>query len=94
MLDALIPPYTHTSASGGGILKALQNDTMPEIDLFIRESIQNSADAALGMEGDFSRIEFKIGSFNPKKLNAELEVVSKELDKQHPEATAKFMRLR
>lgn len=94
MLDSLIPPYTHTSASGGGILKALQNDTMPEIDLFIRESIQNSADAALKMKGGFSRIEFKIGSFSPKKLNAELEVVSHELDRQHPEAEARYIEVR
>ena len=43
---------------GSGSLKALQNDNLPEIDLLVREAIQNSSDASLREPGDSFGVSF------------------------------------
>ena len=49
MLDELIKTMDHGVSYGSGALKALQNDSLPDLDLLVREAIQNSSDAALGL---------------------------------------------
>ena len=45
MLDSHILGMDYGRSYGSGSLKALQNDNLPEIDLLVREAIQNSSDA-------------------------------------------------
>ena len=94
MLKALIPEYQLTSTNGSGVLKALQNDNLPEIDLLVREAVQNSADAAIGLEGDSSNVYFTIGDFNPGQFNAQLEGLTNVLNKRFPGGSAKFIEIR
>lgn len=94
MLKALIPEYKITSTNGSGVLKALQNENLPEIDLLVREAVQNSADAAIGLKGDSSNVYFTIGEFSPRRFNCELEGLTDVLNVRFPGEKAKFIEIR
>ena len=51
MLDRHILKTNYGVSYGSVTLKSLQNDNIPELDLLVRESIQNSSDAALNLPG-------------------------------------------
>ena len=94
MLDELIKTMDHGVSYGSGALKALQNDSLPEIDLLVREAIQNSSDASLKVDADRFDVNFTIGTFNPLKFNAELESLKTILDKHYPEESADYLEIR
>lgn len=50
---------------GSMILRSLQNDHVPDLDLLVRESVQNASDAGLGEDGNFVAVDFIIGDFDP-----------------------------
>ena len=52
MLDREILRTDYGVSYGSVTLKSLQNDNVPELDLLVREAIQNSSDAALMEEGN------------------------------------------
>ena len=52
MLDYKILELNHSVSYGSVTLKSLQNDYVPELDLLVREAIQNSSDASLEEAGD------------------------------------------
>lgn len=80
MLDSRILGMDYGLSYGSGSLKALQNDNLPEIDLLVREAIQNSSDASLREEGDSFCVNFNFRSFEPKRLNSLLKDVGPILD--------------
>lgn len=94
MLDELIKTMDHGVSYGSGALKALQNDSLPEIDLLVREAIQNSSDASLKVDADRFDVNFTIGTFNPLKFNAELGCLKAILDKHYPEESADYLEIR
>ena len=94
MLDELIKTMDHGVSYGSGALKALQNDSLPEIDLLVREAIQNSSDASLKVDADRFDVNFTIGTFNPLKFNAELGSLKAILDKHYPEESADYLEIR
>ena len=47
LLDKKILELTQSVSYGSVTLKSLQNDNIPELDLLVREAIQNSSDASL-----------------------------------------------
>ena len=65
------------SVSGSKLHKMIQNRHTPLVDLLVRESIQNSLDAAdPSSPSRFVTVEFNTGSFNRDALDSELEGVS------------------
>lgn len=94
MLDELIKTMDHGVSYGSGALKALQNESLPEIDLLVREAIQNSSDASLKVDGERFDINFTIGTFNPSKFNAELRSLRAVLDRKYPEESADYLEIR
>lgn len=56
MFQSLILPMKIGVSYGSGALKALQNDNIPELDLLVREAIQNSSDAAINQPEDSCNI--------------------------------------
>ena len=70
------------SESGSSLLRLIQNNETPLLDLLVRESIQNSLDAAKG-GGTQVRIDFKTGSFEPLLLNKHLEGITKPLNEKY-----------
>lgn len=69
------------SQTGSSLLRAIQNNSMPVLDLFVRESIQNSMDAA-GNAKNFVRIDYNIGTFNSVNLAGQLEGITDKLNKR------------
>lgn len=94
MLDSCILGMTINSSYGSGALKALQNDNIPEVDLLVRESIQNSSDASLDEPDNFFCVNFNYRKFDPKKLNALLKDVGSILDKKYPLEIYDYLEIR
>ncbi|MED9904189.1 MAG: hypothetical protein UFG06_08395 [Lachnospiraceae bacterium] len=94
MLDELIKTMDHGVSYGSGALKALQNDSLPEIDLLVREAIQNSSDASLKVNADRFDVNFTIGTFIPLKFNAELGSLKDILDEHYPKESADYLEIR
>lgn len=94
MLDELIKTMDHGVSYGSGALKALQNDNLPEIDLLVREAIQNSSDASLKIDADRFDVNFTIGTFCPLKFNSELGSLKAILNKHYFEESADYLEIR
>ncbi len=94
MLDSCILGTTINSSYGSGALKALQNDHIPEVDLLVREAIQNSSDASLYEPYNFFGVNFNYNQFVPARLNALLKDVTDILDDRYPDGTADYLEIR
>lgn len=71
------------SHDGGKILKSLQNNYLPLIDIVVREAIQNSLDASI--EGEYStNVDFKVDQFESEKLASIFEEVDNTLLERYP----------
>lgn len=66
--------------TGSKILKTMMDNTTPPIDLFVREVIQNSADAILPKK-EFGIINFNTGKFNRDALCETLSEISEPIKK-------------
>lgn len=68
--------------SGSSLLKLIQNNNMPILDLLVRESIQNSLDAKNNID-EYVTVEFLTGEFDKKALNHELEGITNALNNHY-----------
>ena len=93
-LDKKILELDYAVSYGSVTLKSLQNDNIPELDLLVREAIQNSSDAALEEPGDSFTVNFNTGHFLPAKFNSNLSGIEDILDQKFPEETAEFLEIR
>lgn len=64
--------------TGSKVLELIQDNYTPHIDLLVRESIQNSADAFLE-DKDFVKIQFTIGAFDKSKFANSFEHIENNL---------------
>ena len=94
MLDSHILRMSYGSSYGSGSLKALQNDNLPEIDLLVRESIQNSSDASLKEDGNSFDVDFNYNTFSPAKFNDLLSDIKDILNKRYPQNEADYLEIR
>lgn len=94
MLDSCILGTTINSSYGSGALKALQNDHIPEVDLLVRESIQNSSDASLNEPQNFFCVNFNYSKFKPARFNAILKDITGILNDRFPVEEADFLEIR
>ena len=62
-------------SSGSTVLRALQNNHTPLLDLFVREVLQNSLDAA-NKKAKYVNVDFIYGSFKRKIFAEEFEMLS------------------
>lgn len=65
--------------SGSSLLRLIQNNNMPILDLLVREAIQNSLDASSGVY-DHVKVEFITGKFETRKFNTHLEGAEEKLN--------------
>ena len=70
--------------TGSSLLKLIQNNNMPAIDLLVRESIQNSLDARR-QDVKYVDVEYLTGIFSSHALSNELEGITRGLNKRYPE---------
>lgn len=87
MMNIEIAPFAPMAETGSSLLRILQNQSMPLLDLFVRESIQNALDASLkGQKKVF--VDMFTDSFEPNELNSRLESIGPKFDKLY--ATSKI----
>lgn len=94
MLDREILRTDYGVSYGSVTLKSLQNDNVPELDLLVREAIQNSSDAALMEEGNSYAVNFQSGKFAPAKFNSLLYGIEDILNCRYPESEADYLEIR
>lgn len=93
-LDTKVLELTQSVSYGSVTLKSLQNDNIPELDLLVREAIQNSSDAALQEAEDSFTVKFNTGTFVPARFNTNLSGIESILDEMFPGETADFLEIR
>lgn len=79
--------------SGSSLLKLIQNNSMPILDLLVRESIQNSLDASNKI-GNYVKVNFITGGFSANELNLELEGISDSLNKRFSGEKYEYLAIR
>lgn len=94
MFQSLILPMKIGISYGSGALKALQNDNIPELDLLVREAVQNSSDAAIDQPGDSCNVNFTQGTFCPHAFNSLLPDIGAIMDRRFAESTAEYLEIR
>lgn len=67
--------------TGSSLLRLIQNNDMPALDLLVRESIQNSLDAKQE-DSQYVDVNFVTDSFDGPRLNRELEGITEALDRR------------
>lgn len=93
-LDNEILKINYGVSYGSTTLKSLQNDNIPELDLLVREAIQNSSDASLEETGVSYSVNFKTSTFVPHEFNDIMTGLEAVLDKKHPESNADYLEIR
>lgn len=94
MLDCEILKTDYGVSYGSVTLKSLQNDNVPELDLLVREAIQNSSDDSLQEEGNSYAVNFVSGTFVPAEFNLFMTDVKDKLNGMFPEAQGTFLEIR
>lgn len=85
--DPLIPVISYEGATyGSAFLKSLQTEKLPELDLLVRESVQNSSDAAIGLDGKNIHVDYTFETFDTARFTQELGKVGELLEKQYGSA--------
>ncbi|MCI8670065.1 MAG: hypothetical protein HFI34_11205 [Lachnospiraceae bacterium] len=79
--------------SGSSLLKLIQNNNMPILDLLVRESIQNSLDAKNESDA-FVSVDFLTGMFDKASLNAELDRITNSLNQRYDNDKYKYIAIR
>lgn len=67
--------------TGSSLLRLIQNNNMPILDLLVRESIQNSLDARKD-DSKYVEVDYLTGRFKSRNLSQELELITEPLEKR------------
>ena len=94
MLDRFILPIDYGVSYGSVTLKSLQNENVPELDLLVREAIQNSSDASLKQPGPAFAVNFTAKTFCPAQFNSYLTDIEDYLNARFPGDSAHFLEIR
>lgn len=94
MLDRFILPIDYGVSYGSVTLKSLQNENVPELDLLVREAIQNSSDASLTQPGPAFAVNFTAKTFCPAQFNSFLTDIEDYLNSRFPGESAHFLEIR
>ena len=94
MLDIHVLQTDYGVSYGSVTLKSLQNDNMPDLDLLVREAIQNSSDASISMNATSYTVNFNIGEFEPYRLNEKLVRLTDVLNKRYSKDNATYLEIR
>lgn len=88
-----IAEHERMSESGSSLLRLIQNQDMPLLDLLVRESIQNSLDAAL-LTSTTVEVDLSVGEFESRKLNSHLERIENGLNRRYGRSKCKYIAIR
>lgn len=88
-----IAEHGRMTESGSSLLRLIQNQDIPLLDLLVRESVQNSLDAASNTSSKVS-VDIKVGEFNAKDLNKHFEKIEDGLNRRYIRTTPKYIAVR
>ena len=92
-MDAEIARHDRMSESGSSLLRLIQNESTPLLDLFVREAVQNSLDAVKD-NADHVNVDLISGSFEPARLNKHFDRISDALNNRFPDTKNRFLLIR
>jgi len=92
-MEIEVAQHARMSERGSSLLRLIQNDHMPILDLLVRESIQNSMDA-VKVDEEYVEVEFEIGKFKKESLVSELEGIKDSLNKRFNNLEYKFLKIK
>jgi hypothetical protein len=78
---------------GSSLLRLIQNNDMPVLDLLVREAVQNSLDAALPNIG-YVQVDFNIRKFKRADLARHLDGIQEEMNDLYPEEEYRLLEIR
>jgi len=81
------------SETGSSLIRLIQNNEMPVIDLMVREAVQNSLDAAISGNG-YVQVDFAIRSFEREKLAMYFEGIEDQLTRYYPDKYYNLLEIR
>lgn len=88
-----IAEHGRMTESGSSLLRLIQNQDIPLLDLLVRESIQNSLDAASNTSTKVS-VDIQVGEFKAKDLNKHFEKIEDGLNRRYIKTEPKFIAVR
>ena len=83
----------HMTQSGSSLLRLIQNNDMPVLDLFVRESVQNSLDAAVPGTRSVT-VQFLTGRFDSVLFRQKLSGVSDQIGRRFPGQEYEYLAVR
>ena len=88
-----IAKHERMAPSGSALLKSLQNDSLPVLDLLVREAFQNSLDAALP-DVNHVNIDISVGSFVSPLFSSYFEGIHERLNAKYGKEACKYLAIR
>ena len=88
-MEIEIAEHGRMTESGSSLLRLIQNNNIPLLDLLVRESVQNSLDAAKE-KAKSVKVDFVTGKFDASALNAHFDSITQKLDKKYPSAYGEY----
>ena len=85
-----IAKHGRMTESGSSLLRLIQNQDMPLLDLLVRESVQNSLDARRSDESSKVFVDITVGKFDAPALNEHFEAIQKPLNTRFPAANGQY----
>ena len=88
-----IAEHGRMTESGSSLLRLIQNQSIPLLDLFVREAVQNALDAAL-LRSKPVKVDIRVGEFKSASLNKHFEKVERALNQRFSQQTCKYISIR
>lgn len=88
-----IAEHGRMTESGSSLLRLIQNQNIPLLDLLVRESIQNALDAAAHPEFPVN-VDMAVGEFSSAELNKHFERIENRLNKRFHANRYKYIAVR
>lgn len=85
-----IAEHGRMTESGSSLLRLIQNQDIPLLDLLVRESVQNSLDATT-KTFDKVEVDMLVGDFKPVDLNRYFDKIGNGLDRRYHSKSEKFI---
>lgn len=92
-MDIEIAEPGRMTQTGSSLLKLIQNNNMPVLDLLVREAIQNSLDAREN-DTDYVDVDLSIGEFDSYQFVNSLDMVSTKLKTLYPNSRYNYLAIR
>lgn len=88
-----VAPQERMAETGSSLIRLIQNNDMPFLDLLVREAVQNSLDASKEGEG-YTQVDFSIREFCSQDLIIYFEGIDKRISELYPEKSYRLLEIR